>query len=203
MVRPTPLEKISSQENKSPHPEMTQAEKDAANFAAAGQINPQRFKTKMCRAFMNGQLCPFEGACAFAHGENELRRVLDNVAMGIDKMEINSTPTKVMRGAPPPYRAASAQPQTPTTQEMNASAYSSPMSMEDSSSRSITPPLMETSVNTFHSEDYGSQSGASTPAIIGYYSHDPYALGEQLIVPVPSKPYSSRFYPVNESDLVV
>ncbi|CAD2218059.1 zinc finger protein ZFP1 [Angomonas deanei] len=35
------------------------------------KIDYSKFKTKLCRNYLNGIPCPFEDRCAFAHGETE------------------------------------------------------------------------------------------------------------------------------------
>ena len=45
---------------------------EAGEVKQRALLNPDRFKTQMCRAFRKG-FCYFEEQCQFAHGESELR----------------------------------------------------------------------------------------------------------------------------------
>ena len=51
------------------------------------KIDPLRYRTKMCRNFMNDGACPFQGRCVFAHTEEDLRTTEDNRVGGITTEE--------------------------------------------------------------------------------------------------------------------
>lgn len=53
---------------------------------AKGTTIAQRFKTCICRNFAGG-FCPYEDRCMFAHGEEELRSIDQNIAEGIVNSE--------------------------------------------------------------------------------------------------------------------
>jgi len=54
---------------------------DAAScFAVHRPILAERFRTKMCRNFLERGACPYVHRCMFAHGESELRTTEQNVA---------------------------------------------------------------------------------------------------------------------------
>eukprot|EP00760_Papus_ankaliazontas_P029530 PhM_4_TR427/c4_g1_i1/m.14902 len=50
---------------------------------ARRRIEPVRFKTRMCRHFLEKGSCPFAPRCAFAHSEEEMRTVQTNASEGL------------------------------------------------------------------------------------------------------------------------
>jgi hypothetical protein len=59
-----------------------------------GRVEPAKFKTQLCQNFMNGEPCPFDPWCAYAHGEQELRSVEQNVAENVQV--VNTLPTALV-----------------------------------------------------------------------------------------------------------
>eukprot|EP00672_Neobodo_designis_P014203 CAMPEP_0174868588 /NCGR_PEP_ID=MMETSP1114-20130205/66237_1 /TAXON_ID=312471 /ORGANISM="Neobodo designis, Strain CCAP 1951/1" /LENGTH=361 /DNA_ID=CAMNT_0016103807 /DNA_START=121 /DNA_END=1203 /DNA_ORIENTATION=- len=58
----------------------------AASHSAKGPASlpdPTRFKTTMCDTVERGEACPYGARCTFAHGDDELRTVEQNIAEGI------------------------------------------------------------------------------------------------------------------------
>eukprot|EP00760_Papus_ankaliazontas_P032528 PhM_4_TR5882/c0_g1_i1/m.15835 len=47
------------------------------------KIDPVRYKTKICRHFVESGACPFTARCVFAHGQDDMRSVEMNEAEGI------------------------------------------------------------------------------------------------------------------------
>lgn len=46
-------------------------------------ILAERFKTKMCRNYINSGACPYEARCMFAHGDDDLRTTEMNIRDGL------------------------------------------------------------------------------------------------------------------------
>lgn len=46
-------------------------------------IVAERYKTKMCRNYVQTGVCPYETRCMFAHGDHELRTAEQNLADGL------------------------------------------------------------------------------------------------------------------------
>lgn len=64
-------------------PAATSATAAAAPAVNAVPVLAERYKTKYCKNFVQYQHCPYEERCMFAHGEEELRTVEDNVRDGL------------------------------------------------------------------------------------------------------------------------
>ena len=59
---------------------------DASNTATPAKeakIDATRFKTKLCRHYMESGVCPFQSRCVFSHGQVELRTSDENRTNGI------------------------------------------------------------------------------------------------------------------------
>ena len=59
---------------------------DASNTATPAKeakIDATRFKTKLCRHYMESGVCPFQSRCVFSHGQVELRTSDENRTSGI------------------------------------------------------------------------------------------------------------------------
>ena len=57
----------------------------AANSAAAAErhVLAERYKTKMCRNYLQTGECPYETRCMFAHGDHEFRTCEMNIRDGL------------------------------------------------------------------------------------------------------------------------
>ena len=51
-------------------------EKSVKSSSAKPKAFPHRYKTQMCKAYEQGQTCPFGHNCNFAHGERQLQKYL-------------------------------------------------------------------------------------------------------------------------------
>jgi len=47
------------------------------------KIDPARYKTKLCKHWMETGMCPFQGRCIFSHGQEEIRTADENRAKGL------------------------------------------------------------------------------------------------------------------------
>lgn len=59
---------------------------ESKNAAAANKerhVLAERYKTKMCRNYLQTGVCPYETRCMFAHGDHELRTSDMNVQDGL------------------------------------------------------------------------------------------------------------------------
>jgi hypothetical protein len=48
-----------------------------------GQINPRQFRTRLCKFYQEGLVCPYEADCAYAHGVEQLRTPQQNEEEGV------------------------------------------------------------------------------------------------------------------------
>ena len=60
--------------------QLTEAQQQQQQQQQAASIDPNKFKTKICRNWQQGE-CMYSERCAFAHGEVDKRRTGDLVAM--------------------------------------------------------------------------------------------------------------------------
>jgi len=65
---------------------------------AKNSIDYSKFKTKMCRHYLNGYQCPFEDRCAFSHGEAPRSRPPPPSFQEYQ----SSVETSPVKGLPPP-----------------------------------------------------------------------------------------------------
>lgn len=71
------------------HPHSGQNFQPAASATSAQGSNPERhvlaerYKTKMCRNYVQTGECPYEVRCMFAHGDHELRTCEMNIRDGL------------------------------------------------------------------------------------------------------------------------
>lgn len=68
------------------HKPSTQTIASASQGPSASQDNGKildvtKYKTRMCRNWMQTQYCPYGNVCMYAHGEHELRNVTENSAV--------------------------------------------------------------------------------------------------------------------------
>jgi len=47
------------------------------------KIDPARYKTKLCKHWLETGMCPFQGRCIFSHGQEEIRTSEENRAKGL------------------------------------------------------------------------------------------------------------------------
>lgn len=60
-----------------------QPQYSVAAGAGAHKVLAERYKTKMCRNYIEMGMCPYETRCMFAHGEHELRTTEMNLRDGL------------------------------------------------------------------------------------------------------------------------
>ncbi|CAD2214581.1 Zinc finger protein CTH1 [Angomonas deanei] len=64
-----------------------QSNNNVSSEAEEKHILADRYKTKMCKNYLETGSCPYEVRCMFAHGEEELRTAEQNLADGLDTEE--------------------------------------------------------------------------------------------------------------------